>query len=264
MTETPMDERAEPMLDLYREGQTLEMIGQAYDLTRERVRQILTKSFGDYKTVVDPTGEIKQQRLQESADERRRTFEETYGDPIAAMFSLGEPDRQIAEALGISPMSVMKFRSRHKMRHAAQEMWTDAQLIEALQDAAEHFGGLLNYEQYQNWRADSGNAKSIPSALTIVLRFEKFSEACAEAGVAYGGNPPLSHDRSDRVTEEAAVEWAEKFVVWASENGFSLTLQNFSEKFRGTYDNAPCATIMSRRLKEAGGWVATVSRLSNQ
>jgi hypothetical protein len=38
--------RAQDMRQRYEDGETLEQIGQRYNLTRERVRQILTKSFG--------------------------------------------------------------------------------------------------------------------------------------------------------------------------------------------------------------------------
>lgn len=38
--------RANSMLSLYREGKTLQAIGTKYNLTRERVRQILSKAFG--------------------------------------------------------------------------------------------------------------------------------------------------------------------------------------------------------------------------
>jgi hypothetical protein len=39
----PVDERAEKMVSMYRQGLTLEKIGETFDITRERVRQILKK-----------------------------------------------------------------------------------------------------------------------------------------------------------------------------------------------------------------------------
>lgn len=41
-----MDERSLRMRELYRDGETLAEIGVRFDLTRERVRQILNKEFG--------------------------------------------------------------------------------------------------------------------------------------------------------------------------------------------------------------------------
>lgn len=40
----PVDERAEKMANMYRQGLTLEKIGETFDITRERVRQIIKKN----------------------------------------------------------------------------------------------------------------------------------------------------------------------------------------------------------------------------
>lgn len=46
LNKAPPDARAHRMAAMYRAGSTLEQIGQLYMVTRERVRQILTKHFG--------------------------------------------------------------------------------------------------------------------------------------------------------------------------------------------------------------------------
>src|ERR1044072_4714471 len=40
------DRRAIEMADLYKAGETLEQIGQRHGITRERVRQIISETFG--------------------------------------------------------------------------------------------------------------------------------------------------------------------------------------------------------------------------
>lgn len=50
MAETKADPRSAPMAELYRSGKSLREIGELFGLTRERVRQLISKDFGINRT----------------------------------------------------------------------------------------------------------------------------------------------------------------------------------------------------------------------
>jgi len=62
------DDRAEAMKSMYRQGMTLQVIGEKYNVTRERVRQILARAGVDSKC----GGKSVQARLKRNAAERSR------------------------------------------------------------------------------------------------------------------------------------------------------------------------------------------------
>jgi len=65
----PPDERSDAMRVLYLDGKTLEEIGQQFGVTRERVRQIVTKHYG--KLAASGSGHERSRRRKLSAAEKR-------------------------------------------------------------------------------------------------------------------------------------------------------------------------------------------------
>lgn len=87
------EKRATKMEALYRKGQTLQQIGDRFDITRERVRQILAER-----------GVTKHDRL------RLNDPVEKYGDQVRAAYAVGHPScKRLADSLGISDTAVRKI-----------------------------------------------------------------------------------------------------------------------------------------------------------
>lgn len=237
------DGRAAEMMEMYRQGYTLDEIGSRFELTRERVRQILISTFGDYRSAAPQ--ELLHGRSLRRPAERTTEWDEAHGSDVTRMFHEGKSDSAIAKELGVARTRVVDFRSRKGLRHTRNQDWSDDDLLGALRSASEESGEGLTIARYNAWREEAGS-ESYPSYLTMLVRFESFEEACKAAGVKYVGRKN-SERRSDYISPEQAQEHLGAFLDWATANNKRPTSGSFAE-YRKVAPGTPSMAVMSRRL----------------
>lgn len=74
----PPDERSDAMRSLYLSGKTLEEIGQQFGVTRERIRQIVTKHYGKLAEVGGGCERSRRKKLS-AAEKREARYMKTWG-----------------------------------------------------------------------------------------------------------------------------------------------------------------------------------------
>jgi DNA-binding CsgD family transcriptional regulator len=180
------EKRDSLIVDLRKQGLTLDEIGQRVNLTRERVRQVLRRDALGLSI-----GAIKQEREVLRANdqfmEQRKVFgviTENWSTYSQLTFS------DLARVLGIDESKLKKSISRIQYAYlqANQEsphaqVWTDEQCIQSLKDAAT-FEFPLTVLKYRRL-IDSGTLKG-PTVAMFWHRFGSWVNACELAGVEYG------------------------------------------------------------------------------
>jgi len=247
------DGRAAEMMEMYGQGYTLDEIGSHFEVTRERVRQILTSTFGDYRSAAPQ--ELLHERSLRRLAERTAEWDETYGESVTKMFHEGKSDAAIARELDVPRTKVVDFRSRKGLRHTRSQDWSDDDLLNALRTASAESGEGLTIARYNAWREEAG-AESYPSYLTMLIRFDSFEEACKAAAVEYVGRTNAER-RSDYISPDQAREHLAAFLDWATSNNKRPTSGSFAE-YRKVEKGVPSMAVMSRRL---GGFRTALDEL---
>jgi len=235
--------RAAQMMEMYSSGKSLDEIGEHFTVTRERVRQILSSTFGDYRSVA-PDEMLHERSLRRSA-ERVQAWDEEHGDDIKEMFSNGASDASISETLGVSRPKVTDFRSRHGLRHSRGVDWTDDDILGAIKRAYVETGQGITLSRYSQWR-EAMDSSRVPSYLTVLIRYGTFEKACDLAKVPYVGRSN-SQRRSDYISPEDAREHLRRFLEWTITENKKATSGTFAE-YREANKGVPSLAVMGRRL----------------
>jgi len=173
-----MVERRAKIEQLYREGGTLEEIGQALGVTRERARQL-----------IDAYG-IDKQPLSE-----RRFLTAVTGreQEIEALFLELRSDDAVAERAGIRPTFVTRvvgeripdanvLRRRPRGR---QDKYSDNELLGSLQEGARDLPSPMAGTAYADWAKDRtlDDGRPVPGPQAAMLRFGSWRAALTRAGL---------------------------------------------------------------------------------
>jgi hypothetical protein len=234
--------RAAEMMKMYADGMTLDEIGSHYGVTRERIRQVLTTTFGDYRSV--RPDELRYERAIRQRAEALAEWDERFGAEIERRFALNESDVTISKALGAGERKVANYRTRHGLRRTRGLDWTDEVIFDCLKKAEKAYPGDLTIASYSRWR-DSVGPEEAPSYLTLLTRFDSFENACVAAGVEHGGRSNAQR-RKDYIGAEEAQGHLLNFVEWCEAESLRPTSGSFST-YRESH-KAPSLAIMSRRL----------------
>lgn len=239
-------ERDALIVELRKQGQTLEEIGKEVNLTRERVRQVLRRdalglSIGHLKA------EQETLRVNAQQIERQRIFSEiseSWSSYKRMTFS------EIAEAIGIEESTLKKCISRiqYVYLQANQEpsnvrIWTDAQCIQSLRNAAT-FEFPLTVLKYRRL-IESGTVIG-PTVAVFWQRFGSWVNACEQAGVEYG-EAQREYDRNWTDTELL------RFVRWFmhQRKDGRWSIENFETWSKESEISGPSTAILRLRL---GTW----------
>jgi hypothetical protein len=180
---SPRDSR---IIELRKEGKTLDEIGKEVSLTRERVRQILKKIAPDLDFE-----EIRNQTQLREQDEFNQQFQLIH-QSICDRWSEFQYLKfaEIAKILDVPELRIRKSLSRiqyvylqaNEERKVAQS-WTDEQCLESLRIAATYSFPLtvLKYRKLLEVGEISG-----PTPALMWQRFGSWVAACELAGVEYG------------------------------------------------------------------------------
>jgi len=238
-------QRATEMMEMYASGKSLVEIAQTFNVTRQRVHQILVSAFGDYRD--ETTRAAHAQRREIEKLQARDEWDKTYGDRIVDLISQGFDDHGISKELGVSKTKVVSFRRRRRVyRSRNHYTWDDKTLLDFLTQAEREIGeGGVSIKAYTAWR-NAKNSDDYPSYMTFIVRYGSFVEACDLAGVSNTGRV-LKNRRSDYITTESCAETMRHFVDWAINNNETPNSGSY-ERYRNVTPSAPSLAIMIRRL----------------
>ena len=225
-----------------KQGKTLEEIGSRFDLTRERVRQIISK-YG-----------INQ--VYPNILELRRTEKEVALKSIAIEISANwhlyrnYDFAKLAEEYNLSIAEIRRIIT--KVQHAylsaneeskIEKQWTSDDCIEVLRLAAT-FAFPLTVLEYR--RLVESNSIIGPTLPIFSSRFGSWAEACAAAGVETG----ISLREYDSTWSDSDLIRIVRQFLWESKEG-SWSIQNY-DKWRTNHESqVPSVGLLRNRL---GTW----------
>lgn len=169
--------RNKEIASLYEEGMTMQAIAHKYDLSRERVRQILCAQGVESRSV----GEANDAAYLKWVDEN--------GDAINQMFNRTLSIRATASAMPEHPKTwVRRFLSGRKHEvvrtNSVKKFWTNERLVRLLAEASED--GTLTIPRYRKWRTSGATfeGRVPPTHAVIVWAFGSWNNALASAGLS--------------------------------------------------------------------------------
>jgi len=174
------------IIELRKEGKTLDEIGKEVALTRERVRQILKKIAPDldFDEIRNETQAREQIEFNQQFYQMHQSICDKWGELQYLKFA------EIAEIFDVPEWRIRKSLSRiqyvylqaNEERKVAQS-WTDEQCLESLRVAATYSFPLtvLKYRRLLEVGEISG-----PTPALMWQRFGSWVTACELAGVEYG------------------------------------------------------------------------------
>jgi len=171
-------ERDSAIAVAYAEGQTLEQIGSQYNITRERVRQILAAQ------------NVRRHTPGSRAALTKETFMNENGQAIDEAFDRLRSVRLVIDELKGTPAGVAAWiTDRLKERknesivwNSAEKVWSNDQLLDVLRKAHGDIGDGMSASGYNKWRMSSSTT-SYPTHTMISWRFNTWNEALKEAGL---------------------------------------------------------------------------------
>lgn len=193
------------IVELYDAGSTYEEIAREFNLTRERVRQLLNQYAIEKRPRAD--------RLYSAAFPARAA-------EVEALFLQLRDDDAVARATGLDASLVRRLvderipdpdvlRRRPKRR---LERYLDGELVACLRTAATEFTGPLAHSRYAEWSRGRAldEARPWPGPQGMMLRFGSWRNALARAGLPANptGGPDPRFELSDAI-DAIARAWAE-------------------------------------------------------
>lgn len=187
------DPRARRMAQLYAEGATLEEVGSAFSLSRERARQIMVAAGYDVSAL-----KLKAKRA------RRRRMAREYGSHIHAMLEQGHPVQAVASRLSVPVDFVRTFdksnpdyarhRKAYRKRSNPAVKYTDEEVLGCLRAASRQIGGVLTTSAYTQLarRRAFGDGRPWPTHQTAFLRFGAWRRALEAAGLHSNPSSPIA------------------------------------------------------------------------
>lgn len=216
------DDRILDMIERRRRGETLEEIGTAHGLTRERVRQLLRG-----RVSANEAAAVRMEQTLQAARDDAEAILEMYRDG-ATMDEIARERWHTLKAVKVvirEQVSVLERRGRYGVgtttqdREQIREQW-----IAWLQRYAdEHDGRTPSVYGFRRW-----DAKGRPEPSGIQYHFESWAEACRAAGLRPNARSRSTYTRrwtDDQMLDAISRCWDERgkvptfaqYAAWASE-----------------------------------------------
>jgi hypothetical protein len=183
-------DRAAPMYERYRGGETLREIGRSYGLTRERIRQILRDAGYPAPSAEDLLA-------------RRRTAETRPPEEVVDAYKRSGDAAEVARRLGLSASAVRRvlaarlgpLTAAYRARRPAASRIGDEELLGMLREAAGSAPGPLTIRAYDLYaRAHTPrSARPWPGAQAVQVRFGSWVRALQAAGLRTNPSSPIAH-----------------------------------------------------------------------
>jgi hypothetical protein len=173
---------------MYQGGATLEEVGRAFGISRERVRQIFRDHGLPVRSVKDAHALQRTRQSRQYANRIKGRFRDLR-DVDAVAQELQLPKTLVAEVVD----SAFTAAERRKPKHARKK-YSDQELIEFLQGASTALGGVLSAHGYTHYARGqkTQDGRPWPTHQTHALRFGSWREAVKAAGLAANPSSPIS------------------------------------------------------------------------
>lgn len=245
------DRKALGVLQLRLAGETLDSIGEKFGVTRERVRQIITKYGGEeFKSLQSEREDMENSQKMIRTQEIRTFIHQHPGITYEELVD----EFKVSKELIVSQLT--KFETKlilgSRKIWNGEKKWSDEAVLQALRDAQVYFFPLTTsaYEKL----VSLGEVKG-PSVPLINQRFKTWKQACIAAGVEFVESQ--TH-YSIMWTRDELVEVLGKFLVDPSTLGSVADYETWRSK---SLDRVP-STALIRNV--VGGWPAACDEaLSN-
>jgi hypothetical protein len=168
--------RDETMAAMYVAGKTLQEIGDAYGVTRERVRQVLSQQDVSRRKPLDQARRAHDASVESNRETILRLFQKTRNvKETVALLSGGIPARVVREVL--EPVAHTQVLTRK----GSEKDFSNDQITEAILEAEQL--GFTSVISYGTWReAQAKKGRRVPSVATITVRYGSWSSARRRAG----------------------------------------------------------------------------------
>jgi Mor family transcriptional regulator len=223
-------------------GKTLEEIGSSFDLTRERVRQIISK-FGpdiDFPNIAELRRQEKEGELRSIAIEisaNWNSFRKYDFTKLAKEYNVSIPViRQIVTKVQHA------YLSANEESHI-EKQWTAEDCIKVLREAAT-FAFPLTVLEYR--RLIESNSIVGPTLPIFYARFGSWLDACAAAGVETG----VAQREYDSAWSDSDLIRIVRQFLWESSN-VSWSIQNYDKWRESHASQMPSTGSLRNRL---GTW----------
>lgn len=233
-------DRDRRILEMRAAGHTLQEIGDAVGLTRERVRQLISKSGGP------STEELRKKKAQKrivaerALRERMRAFIQERG---ATTF------QEIASDLGLSEAQVRRLFPRElRARIIPDEVahpkeWSDDQICDALRTAATFEFPLTTATYHDLVRKGAVEGPSVP---LVYRRYGSWVKACLTAGVESG--EAIRDNYDSRWSNADILNFVSAYLHHPDYGG---TFRQYDEWRRKHMPDAPSGVLARNRF---GSW----------
>ncbi len=220
-------------------GETLETIAQCVGLTRERVRQIVSKHGGATKAQARAASVS---RRQQAETELSKAIER------AVLARECETFEEIEQAFSLAPgearrLTTSTARGALHTASGVARKWSHEEVVKALKEAATYEYPLV-FSKYQTL-VDRGVIDG-PSAVRIHQVYGGWVNACTSAGVEAGAAPRDNYQSS--WTDDDLWHYVRRYVADA---GPLASFRGFDQWKRETCPEAPSAPTLRNRL---GQW----------
>ena len=235
-------ERDHLIVELRKQGLTLDAIGLKVGLTRERVRQVLRRDALGLSLEVFKQ-EREALRVNDEITEQRRVFgviNENWPTYSRLTFSDLAKELNIAESKlrqCISRIQYVYLKANQESPHA--RIWTDEQCIQSLRDAAT-FEFPLTVLKYRRL-IESGTVKG-PTVALFWHRFGSWVNACELAGVEFG-EAQREYDRN--FTDRELLRFVRWFMHQRSDGRWSI--ENFEKWSKDPEISVPSTGLLRLR-----------------
>jgi hypothetical protein len=230
-------------------GETLDSIGKAVGVTRERVRQIIKKISPAMETTLDYVHHEKALLEDEQAlleDQARETKISALISEFGAVYlaelahCLASDERQ---ALALTPKRFHKYVIDKTTPTVQSSLWTKDEVISLIQKAGTYYFPLRQADYV--YLLEIGEIKG-PSIGWIYAKYGLWTELCVEAGVEPA--PSLKVDYAHLWSEEELIAFMERFFL---DEGTTGGLNDYDEWRTRQIDQVPSGAHIRNQF---GSW----------
>ena len=239
------DQRASRSARLYTFCATLQEIGDLFGVTRERIRQILSKDTPWSST--DLHAAAKTLAAARRAEHTAAVARWSHAHPAA-------PLHEAAQELGLAEEQVRRLLGRRRTHHEPafdgpreSTRRTEEEIIADLR-AFHAATGATTCQAFTAWAREQG----VPGHQTAAIRFGTWNEALSAAGIGEETGAPRSAFRDEDL-------WAAVLAAVQAETGG--TTFRAVEEWLAAHPAAPSGALIRQRLcgHEGGSWSETVT-----
>jgi hypothetical protein len=194
-------------------GDSLESIGKKFDLTRERIRQILVKISPDLEILTESLRTVIKTKFDKQQMEKFLEIFERYGaiykSELAAELGLSEE-----EAINSTPKQFHKYIIDKTSEPVSQMTWTLEASLKAIREAGTYYYPLRQSDY--DYLVSIGEIKG-PSIASMYQRQWQWSDLCLKAGVEFV--PSVRSEYVRTWSNEELLSFARRFFLETSISG---------------------------------------------